>query len=282
MNDRTAPHAPSPVTDDIRALMTSRGIPKKEQSREVARILGLSISQAYKKFSGSADWSMTQIKAIEKEYGAPLMSRGPAGSGTDLRSKAVEVALKIQGATYPAYAVIGSQYATRQTVDFVAVGRPGQWTVIDYPSAPVHEAHYKVEYLEIAVQEPRQYSVAVLDDDVGTADSIADALDQSDFKAFAYYSIEKLEKAMEQEQFDAYVLDWKIGSKTSESLIDTIRTGANSNAPVFLLTGVLHADKEDEIMRIVRAYSVRYLEKPVRMKLLAATIGQGLQDIASS
>lgn len=271
---------PNPITEDVRALMSSKGVPKKEQSREVARILGLSISQAYKKFSGMADWSMAQIKAIEKAYGEPLAARGVSDGSNDLRRRAVDVTLQLGDSSIAAHAVIGAQYVTKEAADFVAIGSRDRWTVVPQQNAPAKEAQFRVEYLEIAIKESRQYAVAVLDDDRNTADSVADALSENGFRATPYYKISDLEAAMEQDQFDAYVLDWKMGAETSEALIELIRMGANSEAPICLLTGQYNTEREEEIVRVVRNYGVQILEKPVRMKLLALTIGNGL-DAAS-
>ena len=276
MNDRSQAKMSNPITEDVRALMSSKGVPKKEQSREVARILGLSISQAYKKFSGMADWSMAQIKAIEKAYGEPLAARGVSDGSNDLRRKAVDVTLQLGEMAIPAHAVIGAQYVTREATDFVAIGGRDRWTVVPQQSAPPKEAQFRVEYLEIAIKESRQYAVAVLDDDRVTADSVADALSENGFRATPFYQIAALQSAMEEDQFDAYVLDWKMGSETSENLIELIRMGSNSEAPICLLTGQYNAEREEEIVRVVRNYGVQILEKPIRMKLLALTIGNGL------
>lgn len=269
----------NPITENIRALLLKNGVPKKEHSREVARILGLSVSQAYKKFSGMADWSMAQIRAIEKEYGQPIGQRSP--SPDDLRSQTVEVTLHIGAEKLPAFAVVGTVALSRQPKEFVAFGGPGAWQVMRAEELAPTETFYSVKFLEIALPEARHYSVAVLDDDRPMADSITEYLNASDaFRATAFYSIDSLDKAMKQEQYDVYILDWKIGTRTSESLIQTIRAGANSDAEVYLLTGQIDDNREDDIVRIQRAYKALYLEKPVRMKVFVVQLALKLEAAA--
>ncbi|MBK4736021.1 helix-turn-helix domain-containing protein [Noviherbaspirillum pedocola] len=266
----------NPITENIRALMLKKGVPKKEHSREVARILGLSVSQAYKKFSGMADWSMAQIRCIEKEYGQRIGEQ--SDSPDDLRSQTVDVTLYMGSEEVPAFAVIGPLALSRQPKEFVAVGGAGNWKVMRAEAVPPAEAFYSIKFLEIELPEARHFSVAILDDDRAMADTIAEFLNASGtYEATAFYSLDSLDKALEDEQYDAYILDWKIGSKTSESLIQKIRVGANSDATVYLLTGQVDTDREDDIVRIQRAYKAHYLEKPVRMKMLAVQIAMDLE-----
>lgn len=270
----------SVMCDAIRVVLTAAGIERKDHAKELARILDLSIAQIYKKFAGNADWFLSQIRTIEKEYGVSLMR---VDVHTDQPADApeaipVESTLHVAGRTFPCLATFGNKYFFTPDVDFVGIQDNGAWSIFEAKDAPQKVTLYRVEGIQMILREPKQYSIAVLDDEVDAADVVCEMLLREGYAATAFYTIDDLAQAMLSEQYDAYVLDWKIGSSTSQTLIESIRSGANPDAPIFLLTGKFAPEREDELSDIVVNYRVRYLDKPIRQRMLASIVGEALQE----
>jgi DNA-binding response OmpR family regulator len=123
-------------------------------------------------------------------------------------------------------------------------------------------------------------TVAVLDDDEGSADNLCEYLNETGFHAEAFYDIDTLSQVLSEKPFDAYVIDWLIGSKTAESLIKLIRSSETQNleAPIFLLTGEITTGRahESEVARIIIDYNVSLHEKPTRLPIIAAKLSKAL------
>ncbi|HTJ92748.1 MAG TPA: hypothetical protein VL424_06520, partial [Pararobbsia sp.] len=181
---------------------------------------------------------------------------------------------------------LGGEVPAGRSPEYVAVHMSGVWRIYSPESAPVGIRH-AVELIEI---HPRPFEtahpkVAVVDDDGGrnsdglkTADTICMYLNDKGFDATPYYDASSFRKALRHTRFDAFVIDWLLGTETAEAAISDIRQTGNPNAPVFILTGQLEAGNvnESEIARVITAFDVNVLEKPARLPLLAAEIGKRL------
>ena len=97
--------------------------------------------------------------------------------------------------------------------------------------------------------------------------------------AIPYHDGASFRKALEVEDFDAYILDWMLGDQTAAELVRGIRSSENGDAPIFLLTGKISTGEasEDEIAHIVSHYNARCEEKPVRLPILFAEVARELK-----
>jgi DNA-binding response OmpR family regulator len=153
--------------------------------------------------------------------------------------------------------------------------------VCEASAATDNVKYYKVKKLELTLKETQKLSVAVLDDDEASADSLSEYLAEVGFHADAYYDLETLIQEVTEGpsgQFDAFVIDWLISGRTAESLIQVIRGKENHKTPIFLLTGEISTGRalESDVARIIMNYNVSLHEKPTRLSIIAAELSKTL------
>lgn len=74
-------------------------------------------------------------------------------------------------------------------------------------------------------------------------------------------------------QFDSYLLDWRLADISGEELVMTIRR--LSDAPIFVVTG---EKSSHEIAKIIASANVRYVVKPIDEVILAAEIKHAISS----
>ena len=108
--------------------------------------------------------------------------------------------------------------------------------------------------------------VAVVDDDYDTATATAAVLCRSGLRAAVFSTVVSLLEACNDEEFDAFVLDWQLADSTSLDLVRTLRARDQSaRAPIFLLSGSLAVKGLpcDSVMaQAIKSYDLRYRLKP--------------------
>lgn len=128
--------------------------------------------------------------------------------------------------------------------------------------------------------QPKPFSVAVLDSDEYLADALCGLLRDSGFVASAFYDIASLLQESQTTKFDAYVLDyladWLPQSRALESFIDSIRSSADGDIPIFILGNQVAPERIERLGNIIMQYKVRYVLKPLRTSYLAKRIGEAL------
>lgn len=88
------------------------------------------------------------------------------------------------------------------------------------------------------MEKAQQISLAVLDDDVGAAQSIAAALQAfGHFNTRAFFSAETLLEFDRRTPFNAFVLDWTVQGCSVEPLIHALRNSGTTVRPIIVLTG---------------------------------------------
>jgi DNA-binding NtrC family response regulator len=137
---------------------------------------------------------------------------------------------------------------------------------------------FDVEKIEIHPKQISKLVIAVIDDEVGTADNVSEYLNAIGFKAIAFYDTATAAAAVHHQVFDGYVVDWLIGKETAEGLIQTIRSSSNPHAPIILLTGEISTGKvnETEVARLMRRFDVLCQEKPTRLPIIAVELSKAL------
>ncbi|RAN48440.1 hypothetical protein RB25_11710 [Herbaspirillum rubrisubalbicans] len=144
--------------------------------------------------------------------------------------------------------------------------------------APIDIQLFKVTKLEITVRQSKSFSIAILDDDKDSADNLRDYLTEFGFNATAFYELGAAEKAVREQRFDGYIIDWYLRGETAETLIHQIRQLDHSETPVFLLTGALTNGlaNESEVARVILNYNVMCQQKPTRLPIIAAELTKAL------
>lgn len=271
------------IASRVRAMMERHNIAKRKQSSELCRILKLSFTQAHRKMSGRSPWALAQIKKVAIHFGESPRALIDTFAGTETtptKGVAHDATLMIGSKEIPCLAWIGSEFIGNKPPEFLATMQNNTWRIYEAGVAPATAPTYSVELIEI---RPRQAeadkpTIAVVDDEHDSADSLCDYFNARGFKATPFYNMDQFMLALQKSPFDGYVIDWLLGRETSEKAIEEIRASENPDAPIILLTGELQTGKADEtdIARVIRKSNVDCLEKPARLSLLAANLSKKL------
>lgn len=272
------------IAKKVSELMLRKGIPKRSQSKQLMEVLNLSLSQAHRKMNGSSNWELSQIRQVADFFGEPFDSFGSLFSAeARLAEEPLSAGLiVIEGRELPCKVQIGALLHTTKNVEFVArQSDDGMWTIMEARKATTNDTYYRVKKLELVLKQARKLSVAVLDDNEASADSLSDYLTATGFHADTFYDIDTLSQAVtedRQERFDAFVIDWLVAGKTAESLIQLIRAKEDPTAPILLLTGemVTGRARESDVARMIVEYNVSLYEKPTRLPIIAAKLSKAL------
>lgn len=127
---------------------------------------------------------------------------------------------------------------------------------------------------------PKPFMIAVLDSDEHLADALCSALRDNGFDAYAFYDMPSMIQAHERDRFDAYVLDyladWQPESRALETLVDAIRVGDDSDAPIFILGNQIEPERIERLANILMHYKVRYLVRPLKTDYLVKRISEAV------
>jgi CheY-like chemotaxis protein len=270
------------IAERVRALLTRKGIRKMGHTKKLKEILNLSLAQAHRKLNGSS-WDLAQIRKVAEYFGEPFDSLSRLFESSDKSTEdSIPAILFIGQREFPCAIQIGAVLHTISNVDFLAYENgTAEWCVCEASAATDNVKYYKVKKLELTLKETQKLSVAVLDDDEASADSLSEYLAEVGFHADAYYDLETLIQEVTEGpsgQFDAFVIDWLISGRTAESLIQVIRGKENHKTPIFLLTGEISTGRalESDVARIIMNYNVSLHEKPTRLSIIAAELSKTL------
>lgn len=263
----------------VKELMLRHGVNERQFSKTLSTILRLSYSQAHRKMGGDVDWTVSELKQIAEHFGESLSTVG-FGGDEDTESIAYRGTLVLHGGEYhfPCLVWVGEPLASNAKVDFVATRNGEEWVVFEASKCPEKTARLRVNKLELVVTQPPAPTIAIVDDEQGFADNLCEYLNDSGFQAQAFYNPISLERAMEDQAFDGYVIDWILGDRTAEQLIRKIRLSATQDVPIYLLTGEVATGlvDESEAARVIKQLGVQWKEKPIRLATFAAELQKSL------
>jgi ActR/RegA family two-component response regulator len=272
---------PPPATEDetlslaarcVRALLERHGLPKYRQSAWLADATGLSYSQAHRRLSGTAPWTLEELERVGALFGetlaqvvavaqpsAPAPVRGVMALGT----ASVECQMWLGDPV---------QHPTPGSV--VAVKTPAGWTAVGASEA-MEGVTYTVERIEAKPATVARKVVAVLDDDRDLTDTICEHLNEGGYAARPFYETNGLLASAKLRRYDAFVIDWIVGEASTLSLIAALRA-QDATCPIVVLTAQVLTGLVDEveIADAVKTYNLGFSEKPVRMSILSAMLSR--------
>lgn len=292
------PVSPSWASTCLSQLLSRHGITPRHQATEIAQICSISISQARRKLRGAV-WLFDEVHAICQRFGESLNEVfSPSAPLCDSSANSPHAAV----ISYPAHLLLEGQRLAcdielgsacpsgqaQTSQGLIAAHHPDEgWLVVGAHSQQVNSlsgTHYVVEHLQLrnpVVQSRAR--IAVLDDDVGSADALADWFNEVGYIAQAFTRSEDL-LARPLTEHDAFVVDLILaGGQTSQALVERIRQ-VQPDAPIVLLTGQLRdgVASETTLATMLRTQGVTFFEKPVRPAVLTAAIQSSLDRLPSS
>lgn len=284
MSDLTIVEDASVIAERVRKLLTRHDIPKGQQASKLGEILGLSLSQAYKKLGGVSQWTKDQLELVASYYGVQFSEltdvslsvaddSDPKGGG-----KRYEAIMEVGGEQIDCVIQLGKQLKLARDTDFVAYKHKedGIWRVVRPRSAPFDNV-FLISSLKITLSEPKVYSVAMLDDDKDTTDGFCERLSDLDLDAFPFYDIESLESVLASREFDAFILDYYIGKTNTVELIRKIRA-RSATVPIVLLTGKSAETSPFEVSQMIHTFGLNWQSKPSLPAVIAAEITRDIKQ----
>ena len=292
----TADALSSWVAEQLVGLMVEHGVPVRQQANLLSELCGLSLSQARRKLRG-AMWSFGEVLAVTRRFGASLdqvFSDSP-GDGVAHTVNAADVSsVTLQDATF----VMGSlAVPCRVRLGALIVGDPAEdelltaqndtgWYVGTREQLHRHRIKDPWYVADLVVLTPvpnkPRVRIAILDDDIGTTETLGDWFNATGYAAQAFTTGEQL-LASQIDNHDAFIVDFMLaGGDSSQEIIRKIRQ-ALPEAPIVLLTGKLRSGQvsEADVATMLRTSNVTLFEKPVRPSVLAATIEKELDRLAN-
>lgn len=287
---------PLSINEAVSEMMLRHGVGHRQQTGKVAEILGLSLSQARRIMEReNSEWIIGQLDRVFAFFGEKFTICVPAIDAevtqekstaereeTEVQEK-LPATLQIDSGKLECLFTLGPAHMPLAQADFAAMMDGDRWILVESKAAPSGARLRPVKNVELLIKEQKKHSVAVLEDDRGAADSMVDVLNALGFEAEAFYNVEGIEDALAQRRFDAFVVDWLLGNRTSESVIRLVRANYGKSVPVLLLTGQIETGMADEaeVASVVSNYAVTPHEKPMRPMLIAAALNQSLASTSA-
>jgi len=274
------PAAPAPTSlavSCVRALMERHGLAKYRQSAWLAEAIGLSYAQAHRRMNGSSPWTLEDLAHVAGLFGESLADLVSLG----LPQSSVPAVMNVGGARVACQLWLGESVDKPAPGSVVAVKTSEGWAAVPAAEATDGVA-YKIERIEARpVALPRKL-IAVLDDDEDLTNSICAHFQASGYDARPFYRTADLLSAIGSQRYDAYVIDWIVGEKSTIKLIGSLRA-QDATCPIVVLTAQVLSGVVDEadIADAVQRYGLVFSEKPVRTSILAATLTRALSGSES-
>lgn len=251
----------------IEALFDRHGVAERQRVRTLEATLGISYAQARRRMLGESPWTVDEVKRLVTVFHEPFFP--VLAALADMPGQ--PATLIYAGATVPCTIWPGGTAVVGRLGPMVALHDEGsdQWSVVPGSEA-VDRASYEVVRLVFERPPPRR--VAVLDDDIESAQTIAEFLGTRGIEAAPFSCPSQLLSALETSHFDGFVLDWLLNGATALDILPQIRDH-NQTGPLLILTGQLKTGVADEVEleSVGGSYRALLFEKPTRpMTLLNA------------
>jgi CheY-like chemotaxis protein len=269
----------------VKQALEKRGHRRGEQAKEVARILRISTSYAYKLLMGKGEWTLTRIETIERELSHRLVTEDFAHSAAvtpsapGLTPPMIDGALIIGSRSVPAWLQVGSQVDGDTEARYVAYVRGGLWFVVEADSNPGDRPLFEVKRISLNTTPDSRPHGLIVEDEVDAAKNLAEYLRASGYRATTAFDIESARQCCEERSYDFYLFDWLLGQEvTSLPLIESVRQNS-ANVPIIVLSAAITGNKinEVELENVVAKYDIEYAPKPYPMRILAAKLRQKLK-----
>lgn len=271
-------------TSYVNNLLSRHGVPERERSKLVQKILNVNYHPANRRMNGSIPWTIEELDLLAAYFQESLAD--------------VTMAVNLKN-SQPATLIIGEmkfscsvciekelENYSHSSPSFVAVKEGGDgWNIYQISQAPANKTLFSISSLHVDLHQAGSKPViAVVDDDEEQAQTLSMYLNQQGLIAIPYYTLEDFRLAQKKIAFSAYVLDWRMGKYTVEEDIRNIRQLEKEiKAPIIVLTGTLSAGiaNASDIAHVVREYDTVLLQKPAYLQIVHAELSKMLDKVAA-
>lgn len=263
-------------------FFVDRGMPRHKHASQLALILGLSRSGAFRKFQDGA-FSANDLEVMAEHFDVDvsvLLSAQPGGGMLHDDASGQRARIFIGTSLLACHVRTGPALAPGEHCDLVATRHGTEWLVQPFATAGHDQPRHRVLELAITPQRRELARVAVLEDAPELANHLKLAFEGAGFKVELFETPADMSQRAAAAPFDAYVADWWLNGETSEAALRAIRR-AQPGVPMTLTTGAIASGHaiEDQIVRIAMALRLQVVEKPFRLALLISQIQQSLEEL---
>ncbi|WP_076998011.1 helix-turn-helix domain-containing protein [Variovorax sp. KK3] len=256
----------------VRALLDHHGVPKRKHAAVVTDVLKLSYSQGHRRLTTDATWTLEELRTLAEHYGESLASMVSLGQSDEMLS----ATLKVGAIAFACRFARGPAVHKPRPGALVAALVDSSWQVSPAEHNLATQA-YEVVRLVVEPSSAASRRIAILDDHIDTAQTIAGYLGSAGYEPTLFTDLAALAAASGERPFDAYVLDWIIESNgvndTVRDLIGSIRS-RDAHCPIVVLTGEVETGVADEsdIASAMAKYRFKFFEKPARLSIISAAL----------
>ena len=256
----------------VRALLERHGLPKYRQSAWLAEATGLSYSQAHRRLSGTAPWTLEELERVGALFGETIAQVVALGQGE--ARLPVRGTLALGNANLQCQMWLGDPIQNPRMGSVVALKTAAGWAAVSASEA-LEGVTYSIDRIEARPAEVTRKLMAVLDDDRDLTDTICEHLNESGYEARPFYESGALLASAKLRRYDGYVIDWIVGEESALPLIAALRA-QDAACPIIVLTAQVLAGlvNETDIADAVKTFNLGFSEKPVRMSILSAMLSR--------
>jgi hypothetical protein len=259
----------------IAKAMAIKGIPKQKHISHTSRVLDITTAAAQKKMTGASNWEVSQLIRVIDSIDMKM------SEFFDIYSYSVnEVhnAIWNNGKTNVICKIYLTEINSNFPTEYSALKINDEWVVFhtdDIKDDVLFESKRNIEMIQFYPQKQniKKHRIAILDDEKNIVDSLLEIIGNDEYIVDPYYDIESLEDSLKRSPYDAYILDWVVGTKTVFNTIKEIRKSENKNAMILVLTGQLSGIVDREIASAINDYDITGpYEKPIKASVIKSLV----------
>lgn len=271
----------SVVARRLHDFFSEQGLPRHKHASQLAIILGLSRSGAFRKFQ-DASFSANDLQSLAQHFQvdiSALLSAEPAQAAARVDGEVQSARVLVGTMALTCKATLGGVLLDGEHCELVATQQGAEWLIQPYAASPGPAPRRRVLQLVITPSQRALPRVAVLEDSRDLAANMKDAFEASGFRVELFGSASELAERAAIAPFDAYLIDWWLNGQTANQVLQTIRA-AQASVPMLLTTGAIAAGHagEADIVQVATALRISVVEKPFRLALVISQVRQLLEQ----
>ncbi|GHC87121.1 hypothetical protein GCM10007320_33380 [Pseudorhodoferax aquiterrae] len=280
-DDSTDESEDSVVARRLHDFFSEQGLPRHKHASQLALILGLSRSGAFRKFQ-DASFSASDLQTLAQHFQvdiSALLSAEPAMAAPRVEGDVQDARVLIGSLALSCKATLGAPLQPGEHCELVATEQGAEWLIQPYGAADPHIARRRVLQLVVTPSQRALPRIAVLEDSRDLAANMKDAFEASGYRVELFGSAAELARRAAEAPFDGYLMDWWLNGQTANQVLQAIRR-AQPSVPMLLTTGAIAAGHagEADIVQVATTLRIPVIEKPFRLALVISQLRQLLEQ----
>lgn len=260
------------ISKNVKDMMSRHNIGKRSYATELTKILNIKYVQAYRKMNALSSWLVYDLERIANYFNEPMSRLVEGGNGN-----AKEATITIGFRDLPCLIWLSDNPAEEANQsEIVATNEEKGWRVIE--SSEIGDKKvFGIKRIEISPKSIKKYKIALLDDDIEFTDSMKIILNRQGFITSTYCTINEYISAINNEDFDALIVDWSIENRSDDELLREIRHTKDYNEKPIILITCNTPKYAQAIAKAIRQLNLIYISKPTMGEIIAAQLRAKLE-----